>query len=215
MKNRILTVFVVLSFYFPGAVMLTSLTLLGLAVHQGSVALLAAAALNLYVTPLVSYRVFHFFFPIHEGTQVMWPLDPDKPSSWIVGHKIQLVYEAMPFLEHVLVLVPGLYAMWLRLWGSKIGRDTFFTPQFEATDRGLVEIGDQCFFGHRIFLSSHIVTQKEGKFLLHVKRITIGKGVFVGAMSSFGPGTKIADGTFVPLASYTVLNDTAPRSMRG
>ena len=213
MRNRILRVCIFLSFYFPSAVMGTSLALLALAVHRGQVLLLAAAVLNLYFTPLVAYRVFHFFFPIREGMEIMWPIDPDKPSYWIVGHKIQLVFEAMPILEHVLVLVPGLYACWLRLWGSKVGKDTFFTPQIEATDRGLVDIGDGCFFGHRVFMSSHLVTQKEGRFLLYVKRIRIGANCFVGAMSNFGPGTDIPDGTFIPLSSFTIMNDTAPRSL--
>lgn len=211
-KTRILRVCILLSFWFPGAVMATTLALLGLAVHYAQAGLLALAILNLYLTPLVSYRVFHWFYPIFEGKQTMWPLDPERPSSWIVGHKMQLVFEALPILEHVLVLVPGLYALWLRSWGSKIGADQFFTPQIEATDRGLVELGDRCFFGHRVFLSSHIVTEKDGRFLLYVKRIKIGEGCFVGAMTNFGPGTDIPAKTFVPLASYTVMDDTAPRS---
>jgi len=212
-KNRILRVCIFLSFYFPSTVMGTSLVLLGLAVHQAQVLFLVGAVLNLYLTPLITYRVFHFFFPIHEGTEVMWPINPDKPSYWIVGHKLQLVFEALPQLEHVLVLVPGGYAFWLRLWGSKVGKDCFFTPQIEATDRGLVDIGDQCFFGHRVFMSSHIVTEKDGVFRLYVRRITIGDHCFVGAMSNFGPGTDIAPKTFIPLSSYTLMNDTEPRSL--
>lgn len=213
MKNKVLWTLIVLSFYFPTAVMLASLGLLCLAVAQSQPLWLLAAIANLYLTPLLSYRLFHLFFPVFEGKQQMWPLDPEQPSSWLVGHKIQLVYEAMPFLEHVLVMVPGLYAFWLRLWGSRVGGDTFFTPQIEATDRGLVDIGDKCFFGHRVFLSSHLVTKKGDRYILYVKRITIGEGCFVGAMSSFGPGTTIAPETFVPLSSYTIMNDTEPRSM--
>ena len=213
MKNKLLSVLIVLSFYFSAAVFGTSLLLLGLAVHYAQVGFLAAAVANLYLTPLVSYRVFHFFYPIKIGKQIMWPLDPEAPSSWIVGHKIQLVFEAMPFLEHVLVLVPGLYALWLRLWGSKIGADVFFTPQIEATDRGLVNIGDKCFFGHRVFMSSHLVYQRGDEFVLYIREVRIGDGCFVGAMSNFGPGTDIAAGTFIPLSSYTLLNDKKPRSL--
>lgn len=212
MKNQVLRACIILSFYYPSMVFGTSLVLAGLAVHQAHAGFLVLAVLNLYLTPLITYRVFHAIFPVYEGTQVMWPLDPENPSSWIVGHKIQLIYEAVPALEHALVMVPGLYAAWLRLWGSNVGGDTFFTPQIEATDRGLVDIGDRCFFGHRVFLSSHIVTEKKGKYLLYVKRIKIGEGSFVGAMCNFGPGTEIAPGTFVPVSSYTIMNDKAPRS---
>lgn len=213
MKKRILWLLIGLSFYFPAFVIGTSVVLLGLAVALAQPLLLLASVANLYLLPLLTYRVFHLFYPVFEGKAQMWPLDDDNPSSWIVSHKLQLVFEAMPFLEHVLVLVPGLYAFWLRLWGSKVGGDTFFTPQVEVTDRGLVDIGDHAFFGHRVFMSSHIVTKKGDAYVLYVRRIRIGEGCFVGAMSSFGPGTDIAPGTFVPLSSYTLMDDTEPRSM--
>lgn len=213
MKKKLLWPLMVLSFYFSSTVMLVSVVLTGLAIHFGQVGLFAAAIANLYITPLVTYRVFHFFYPIEIGRQVMWPMDRDNPSSWVVGHKIQLVYEAMPWLEHILVMVPGLYAFWLRLWGSKVGGDTFFTPQIEITDRGLVDIGDQAFFGHRVFMSSHLVYKKNDQYILYVKRIRIGEGCFIGAMSNFGPGTDIAPGTFVPLSSYTLMNGKKPKSL--
>ena len=40
-----------------------------------------------------------------------------------------------------------------------------------------------------------------------------GMGSFVGAVSHFGPGTSIPAGTFVPLASFTTLNQKLPRSL--
>lgn len=213
MKNKILWVLIVASFYFSATVVLASFVLVCVAVYTHQPAWLVLAFLNLYVTPLVSYRVFHFFYPIKEGRQQMWPPDKDNPSTWVVGHKIQLVYEAMPWLEHILVMVPGLYAFWLRRWGSKVGGDTFFTPQVEITDRGLVEIGDHSFFGHRVFMSSHLVIQRGERYILFVRRIKIGERCFVGAMSNFGPGTEIEDGSFVPLSSYTLMNDKKPRSL--
>ena len=213
MKTKLLWAIIALSFYFPGAVMLGSLVLVGLAVHQASAVLLFLAVANLYLTPLLAYRTFHLFFPVFEGKAQMWPIDADNPCSWIVDHKLQLVYEAMPFLEHVLVMVPGLYAFWLRLWGSNVGGDTFFTPQVEVTDRGLVDIGDSSFFGHRVFMSSHIVTKMEDRYVLYVRRIKIGEKSFVGAMCNFGPGTEIEAESFVPVSSYTLINDKQPRSM--
>ena len=212
MKNRVLQVCILLCFWYPLALGATSLLLLGLAVHFASGWLFAAAVLNLYVTPVVSYRVFHALYPIHEGRQLMWPIREAKPSAWLVGHKIQLIYAALPGLERVLVLVPGLYAAWLRLWGAKVGPGVFFSPQFEAIDRGLVEIGENCFFGHRVFLSSHVLRVRDGRYILYVKRIKIGDESFIGAMSNFGPGTDLPAGTYCPLGSYTLVNDTEPRS---
>jgi hypothetical protein len=213
MRSAVLRACVIGSFYFSAVVVGISLVLAALAVQRGQAGWLALAVLNLYLTPLVSYRVFHYFYPIREGFQTLWPMTAADPPTWIVGHKIQLVYHAFPMLEHALVLVPGLYAAWLRLWGSKVGKDTFFTPQIEASDRGLVEIGDECFFGHRVFMASHMVIKKDGRYVLFVRRIRIGAGSFVGAVSHFGPGTSIPAGTFVPLASFTTLNQKLPRSL--
>lgn len=213
MRNALLRACIIASFYFSPAVVGATLALAWMAVRYGAVSLLVLAVLNLYLTPLVAYRVFHYFFPIREGFQTLWPLDPEDPPAWFVGHKLQLVFTAFPMLERAIVLVPGAYALWLRLWGSKVGRDTFFTPQIEAADRGLVEIGDDCFFGHRVFLSSHMVIKKGERYVLFVRRVRIGAGSFVGALSHFGPGTSIPKGTFVPLASFTALNQKLPRSL--
>lgn len=211
MKTTLLKIVIWLSNYFTALVITTSLLCLGLAFHFHQVGLLAAAVVNLYLTPLLTYRLFHLFVPVHEGWQVIWPPEDDALPTWYVGHKLQLLYATWPVLEHVLVPFPGLYACWIRLWGGKVGKGVNFTPQIEITDRGLVDIGAECFFGHRVFMSSHLVTRSKGKYMLYVRTIRIGEGCFVGAMCRFGPGTDLAAGTFIPVGSYTIKDDKEPR----
>ena len=62
------------------------------------------------------------------------------------GHQLQVLYSAFPALR----LVPGLYSAWLRLWGSRVGRAVYWTPQVKITDRGLLKVGDGVVFGHRV-----------------------------------------------------------------
>jgi hypothetical protein len=210
-KTTLLKIVLWSSNYFTALLMTKSLVWTGLAFHHHQVELLAVAVLNLYLTPLLAYRVFHLFLPVCEGWRVIWPPQDAALPTWYVGHKLQLIYVAMPFLERVLVPVPGLYAFWIRCWGGKVGRRVNFTPQIEILDRGLVDIGDECFFGHQVFMSSHLVVRSRGKYMLYVRRIRLGESCFVGAMCRFGPGTDIEAGTFIPVASYTIKDDKKPR----
>jgi hypothetical protein len=97
--------------------------------------------------------------------------------------------------------VPGLFSLWLRAWGSTVGRAVYWTPGLEIADRSLLRIGDRVVFGHRVGLYAHLVAPKHGRLVLYVKRITIGSDVFVGAGTRMGPGVRIDDGVTVPVLS--------------
>jgi hypothetical protein len=145
----------------------------------------------LYVLPLIAFRLHQLVAPLKAGGA---RLDGKTYVPWWGGHQIQLIYIAVPQLEALLRMVPGLYSLWLRAWGSKIGRRVHWTPQVEVTDRSLLDVGDGVIFGHRAVLFGHVIRHGKQHLLLYVRPVTIGDGVFVGAGSAIGPGAVIRPG---------------------
>lgn len=96
--------------------------------------------------------------------------------------------------------------MWLRLWGSQVGQQVYWTPGLEIADRGLLSIGDRVVFGHRVGLSSHIVKPKRDNLMLYVSPITIGDNSFIGAGSYLGPGATVSTGGYLRARSEVYPN---------
>jgi acetyltransferase-like isoleucine patch superfamily enzyme len=191
------------------------------AVQPSVIALLALLAV-LYALPLLTYRVHNWFHPITPGLQ---RFENNTYSPWWGTHRIQLIYIFLPSLEAVLMMVPGLFSLWLRLWGSTIGKRVYWTPRLELLDRTLLNIGDDVVFGYNSGLCGHLVvseaqfkSQKQltlkdtvalpggDKPVLLVDQVRVGRGVFVGAGSRLGPGTVVADKVSLPLLTYLVAN---------
>lgn len=147
-----------------------------------------------YLFPLLVHRIHFLFFPFGDG---YWVLSEKKYNPWWASHMFQYPFIACPWIESLIHFFPGLYSLWLRAWGSKIGKGVFWTPRVEIIDRGLVEIGDYVVVGHIATMCSHMVADIEGKPALVVKKIIIGEKSFVGADSQFGPGAVVPPKTRV------------------
>jgi acetyltransferase-like isoleucine patch superfamily enzyme len=163
--------------------------------------------LVVYGVPLGLYRLLGLICPLREGIS---RLDAPRFSPWWGGHQLQALFIALPALEALLRLVPGLYSLWLRLWGSRIGRGVYWTPRVEVADRGLLEVGDRVIFGHRVAIYGHVVTPRSRGLVLYARRVMVGAGAFVGAGSRLGPGVRIAPGARVPLLSDLGPNRRVP-----
>jgi len=157
----------------------------------------------LYLVPPLTFRLHRIFFPIRKSLS---NLSDPKYSPWWGAHQIQVVYIAIPQLEAALRLVPGLYSAWLRLWGSKIGRRVYWTPNVEITDRHLLDIGDHVVCGHKCKFLGHAIKPSGQKMALYTRSIKVGNDVFIGAGSRIGPGAVIADGTFLPVLTDVHIN---------
>ena len=157
----------------------------------------------IYLFPLISYRIHNYFFPLKLGRS---DLAKKQYSPWWGGHQIQLIYYIFPFFESVLKCIPGAYSFWLRRWGSSIGKNVYWTPNIEIDDRGLIEIGDNVILGHKVEMISHVITPRNDKMILYVKKITIQNECFIGAGSRIGPGVLIEKGSFVPVLTDLYVN---------
>src|SRR5262245_52477786 len=80
-------------------------------------------------TAMLSLFVIYLFPPMVLRIMLRWAalrpgiacIDGKKFSPWLAAHHIQAFYDALPFLESLLRVIPGFYSMWLRMWGSQIG----------------------------------------------------------------------------------------------
>jgi hypothetical protein len=169
----------------------------------------AAVLLIIYLLPVTVYRLINKFLPLTEGVSYINITQPY--SAWMGAQKIQLIYNAFPCFEKFLILT-GLYSPWLRLWGSQIGKQVYWTPNIQIVDRTHIEVGDGAFLGNHCYLSPHIVKRKNGKFMLVFKTIKIGRGVFIGAYSRIGPGCEIADGVDIGLRTDLIFNQKVTRT---
>lgn len=156
----------------------------------------------LYLFPLIIYRIHCRFYPIPLGRS---DLRAKEYNPWWGSQQIQLIYNTFPSLEKVLHLFPGLFSLWLRLWGSKIGKNVYWVPSVTILDRGLLEVGDYVIFGHLSATCSHIVKPPRlGKLYVYVQWVKIGDQVLVGGESRLGPGSFIEPGAVIPYR-HTVL----------
>jgi hypothetical protein len=160
-----------------------------------------------YGIPLIGFRLLQTFAPMSEGPS---DLRSRHFSSWWAGHQLQALFIGFSWLETPLRLTPGLFSFWLRLWGSKVGRQVYWTPAVEILDRNLLEIGDGVIFGHKVACYGHVVKTKGDRLLLYVRRIRIGQGAFLGAGARLGPGVNVASGSFVPILSDLYPNQSWP-----
>jgi acetyltransferase-like isoleucine patch superfamily enzyme len=185
---------IILSF-FPAFTFLVALgAFLWLLIQPGILSFFALVS-ALYLWPLTIYRIHQFFYPIPLGLS---DLTEKNYSPWWGSQQIQLIYNTFPSLEKILHLFPGLFSIWLRLWGAKVGKNVYWVPSVRIVDRSLIAIGDNVILGHLVITCSHVIKPKGDKLLLYVQPIKIGDNAFVGAQAKLGPGAWVEAGAFIP-----------------
>jgi hypothetical protein len=188
---------------FPAAIVAGALASIGWLVSApGPLPALALAAL-LYVVPVAAFRAHEALWPMKRGAT---HLGGRRYVPWWGAHQTQLIYIALPQLEALLRLVPGLYSAWLRLWGARVGKHVHWTPLVDIGDRSLVEIGDDVIFGHRATLYAHVISPTKTNLVLYVKPIRIEDRAFVGAGAVLGPGARVTAGKLVAAGTHVYPN---------
>lgn len=164
--------------------------------HPESFVLLLAV---IYLLPPALFRLYSLKYPPREDR---WTLDPKVRNDWWIYFQLQMVYANAPVFESILRAVPFAYSAWLRLWGSKVGKRVYWTPNVQILDRHMLRIGDDVVFGHQAMCSAHLVTRrKDGRLVLILRRIEIGSNCLIGGETRIGPGVCIPPGTLLPYRS--------------
>ncbi|MDM9582004.1 acyl transferase [Nostoc sp. GT001] len=192
----------ILSFFPTFILLLTGAAIIYLA-YSPNIFSILAVFLSIYGLPVLVYRLHEWVYPVREGISYLLG---EEYSPWWGTHQIQVIYIAIPVLEAVLRLIPGVFSCWLRLWGAKVGRDVYWTTRLEIADRSLLEIGDRVVVGHGVGIYCHIIKPRKQNLMLYVKKVKIGSNVFVGAGSNLAPGVVVADGSYLPAATKLYPN---------
>jgi hypothetical protein len=174
--------------YIP-AIHALSAALLLLTPYAGVPARIVLTLVFFYLTPPVAARLIRLCCAIAEGRIGVGT----RPFFvWWTLFQLQVVFCRFPFLEEVLRLIPGLYSQWMRLWGAKIGRLTYWSAGTLVTDRSFLCIGDDVVFGAGVRLNSHVlVKNKDGQMELWLAAVKIGDRVMIGGYSLLTAGTEV------------------------
>src|SRR5262249_61591660 len=136
------------------------------------------ASVNYIVTPSVM-RIMFPWAPLKLGVSTN---DDLSFSSWLAAHHIQAFYDALPYLESLLRVIPGFYSMWLRLWGSRVGYGVEWPVRMQVLDRGLMDIGNRVVFSRGVELAAHVRSKSEseaGASKVLVRQVRIGNAAFM------------------------------------
>lgn len=144
------------------------------------------APLALYLLPLIPGRILRE--TLRSSPQSIAVGSPAF-LRWWACFQCQVLFLRFPALEEALRLVPGVYSLWLRCWGSRIGKLTYWAPQTIILDRGFLEIGDHVVFGAGVRLNPHVMENE-----LKLAPIRVGDGAMIGGYSLLTAGTEIAAG---------------------
>lgn len=165
---------------------------IGACVVNGVLAKVTLVVGGLYLVPPILVRLLGWLRPLRAGS---YGLDAPDFLRWWASAQGQIIFCRLPFLEELLRLVPGLYSAWLRLWGAKIGRLTYWAPDVQILDRSLLEIGDEVIFGAGVRLNPHVIADDEnGVAQLHLGPVRVGSGCRVGGYSLLTAGTIVEPG---------------------
>ena len=151
---------------------------------------LAVGATVLYLVPPLAARVVKILAPIPEGHI---SLRTRAFFTWWALANLQMIFCRLPMLEEFIRLVPGLYSLWLRLWGARVGRLTYWGAGLRILDRSFLCIGDDVIFGAAVRLNPHVLHRNEqGKMELILASVVVGDRAMVGGYSLLTAGTEIA-----------------------
>jgi hypothetical protein len=155
----------------------------------------------IYLLPPLLVRVSQALWGSPEGRDLTQ--DTRAYKLWWFATQMQVPFNRFPMLEEALRLAPGLYALWLRLWGARVSTRVYWAAGVIVTDRNLIDVGLGAVIGTRAILASHLGFKDEhGAFRVTVARLRIEDEALIGAYAGLGPGCRIEAGAEVPVAAF-------------
>jgi hypothetical protein len=118
---------------------------------------------------------------------------------WWFIHQWQLVFNRVPWIEEILRLLPGLYALWIFLWGGRVSPMAYWAPGSLVIDRPLVIVEAGAVIGMGAGLAGHAGgLAADGSYRIDIAACRVGRGAMMGARSGLGPGAELATGALLP-----------------
>ena len=150
----------------------------------------------LFLVPPLVVRASTWWSPLPSGR-----VEPGSGGflHWWFTAQWQVVFTRLPMLEETIRMIPGLYSLWLRLWGARVGALVYWAPGVVVLDRSLVRIGNRVIFGVGARLNPHVLAPGEpSRTALYLAPIAIGDDALVGGYSILLPGCEVAEGEATP-----------------
>ena len=113
---------------------------------------------------------------------------PNSKEYWLLISNLvsQNIFNRFPIFEEILRLIPGLYSIWLRLWGSCVGANVIYHARVEIVDGSYVNIGDNVMFGNGAVIGSHAMyLDREGNYNFALRTSYVETGTIVAGRSLY------------------------------
>lgn len=128
----------------------------------------------------------------------------------------QMLFNRLPWLEELLRLVPGLYALWIGLWGGRLSPLAYVGPGVVITDRYLIHVEKGAVLGLKSTLAGHMVIRDaQGRYLVVLAAPTVEAEAIVGGYAGLGPGATLRAGQLLPTGRRIAPFDAWPRRSKG
>ncbi len=183
--------FALLGNFLP-LLMLAGYVVVSLALAQSLAARLGIFTVLLYILSPLFGRLLMLLFGKPEGRDITQDSRPFR--VWWLLLQLQMPFNRLSWLEELLRLVPGLYPLWLNLWGAQVNPATYWAPGARTLDRPYVQTGYGSVIGSDTLMSGHLARMENGRFLVDIATVVIGAHAMVGARASIGPGCVIGPG---------------------
>jgi hypothetical protein len=150
----------------------------------------------IYLTPPLAAQLVQAVFGRPSGR-----LTQDMPAYrvWWALTQLQVVFNRLPWIEEILRLVPGLYALWIRLWGGELSPFAYVGPGVTITDRHMVRVERGAVLGIRGALAGHMATRDaDGRWLVIIGLPQVEAEAVLGGEAGLGPGAILRRGAVLP-----------------
>ena len=136
---------------------------------------------------------------------------------WWFTYQWQVLFNRLPWLDEILRLVPGLYALWIRLWGGRVSLFSFWAPGALVVDRPLVVVEAGAVIGAGAGVSGHSGTlAPDGSYRIDIGTAHVGRGAIMGVRSGLAAG-ELAPGQMLPagrmIKPFTRWDGTRKRAL--
>jgi hypothetical protein len=122
---------------------------------------------------------------------------------WWALTQFQILFNRAPWLEELLRLVPGLYALWIRLWGGQLSFFAYVAPQVLITDRHAVRVERGAVLGMRSVLCGHLVQRDDnGRWLVLAAAPVVESEAILGGDCRMAPGAILRAGQVLPVGRF-------------
>lgn len=177
----------------------------------GRQALLLAAWI--YLLPPLASRLTILLWGLPQGRLTQ---ETTAYRVWWVVTQWQILFNRLPWLEEALRFVPGLYALWIGLWGGRLSPRAYVGPGVVITDRHAVRVERGAVLGMKSILCGHLVQRTDdGRWLVLAAAPVVEIEAILGGDARLGPGAILRAGQTLPTGRFVRPFDEWPRPRPG